>query len=163
MAYAQTEALVGTQPIAVTNTVQLHKLGTIVKGEDPLYGGGEFIYLKGVANTVAGDVVEYDQYTGATTRWAGTAGSGKPLAIAMSANVANQWGWYQIAGAAVLNTNGTVNIGDRAFWQAAGFVSSTLVAGKQVNGMAALTANGTPSTNKAVYETQRPVAQGNIT
>ena len=61
-------------------------------------GTGEFIYLKGVASTVVGSWVHYsaDDFS---TVLAVANGKG-PLAIAMSANVADQYGWYQISGKA---------------------------------------------------------------
>ena len=49
------------------------------------------------------------------TRWGGTAYSGQPLAIAMTANTSTTtFSWYQIEGAAVVNTSGTVAAGDVA-------------------------------------------------
>jgi hypothetical protein len=60
--------------------------------------GNEYIYLKGVASTAAGDWVLYNPSTGVTTRTtANTAATGL-LAVAMAATVASTWGWYQIAG-----------------------------------------------------------------
>src|SRR5262245_60668132 len=71
-------------------------------------GVGEFIWLPGVASTAAGDFVSYTTSNGAanggsTTRWAGTANTGQPLAVATAATVASTWGWYQIAGSAIVN------------------------------------------------------------
>lgn len=134
------------------------------------YGVGEFIYLPGVASLAVGDVVEYNLSAGVNgttdatvVRWAGTAGTGKPLAIAMTANTsATTYSWYQISGAAVVNTNGTVAAGDKAFWQATAVVSSTQVNGKQVLGMAAFSANGVPAANQAIYTINRPHSQGQI-
>jgi len=134
------------------------------------YGVGEFIYLPGVASLAVGDVVEYNLSAGVAAatdatvvRWAGTAGSGKALAIAMTANTsATTYSWYQIGGAAVVNTNGTVAAGDKAFWQATATVSTTQVNGKQVLGAVAFSANGVPSANKAIYTIDRPHAQGQV-
>lgn len=163
MAFTIRESLAGFQPIAVTDTTQNHALGTIVKAFDPTYGEGEFIYLTGVALTAIGDVVSYNSNLGATVRWAGTANEGRPLAVAMSANVASQYGWYQIAGNSVMNTSGTLAAGDDIFFQATATVSTTPVAGKQVLGAVAAGANGTPSTNKTVVNIDRPHSQGQIT
>src|SRR6185312_15318133 len=55
--------LLGLQPIALTSTVQNHPEGFIVEAQDPTFGGGEFIYLKGVASTVVGSMVTYDRST----------------------------------------------------------------------------------------------------
>ena len=54
MAFRITSNVVGSQPIADTSTTKNHPLGTIVTAVDPTLGGGEFIYLKGVASTVVG-------------------------------------------------------------------------------------------------------------
>jgi hypothetical protein len=43
-----------------------------------------------------------------------TAGPSRPLAIAMSANVANQYGWYQISGLAVARKAAAVSFADGA-------------------------------------------------
>lgn len=96
--------LAGAQPIANTETTQKHQLGTIVKAWDPTYGEGEFIYLLGVASTVVGSVVKYNATTWQTALLSVTNGKNKgvPVAVAMSANVASQCGWYQIGGNAVV-------------------------------------------------------------
>lgn len=93
----------GAQPIENTSTTQAHQLGTIVRGWDPTYGEGEFIYLLGVASTVVGDVVTYDTTTHLTSRiTTAVKNTGAAVAVAMSANVASQYGWYQIGGLAVI-------------------------------------------------------------
>lgn len=101
MAYVIASPGAGWQPIATTETTQRHKLGTIVRADDPTYGGGEFIYLKGIGSTIVGSGVVYnDSFTTALASI--TLNVPTPVAIAMSANVANQYGWYQIAGRAVV-------------------------------------------------------------
>ena len=103
MAWFATENRLGLQPIAVNSTSQKHAEGTIITGQDDTtYGGGEFIYLKGVANTVVGSLVIYDTVNHTTTLAVNTAVQNRPVAVAMSASVASQWGWYQIAGVAVI-------------------------------------------------------------
>jgi hypothetical protein len=101
MAYRFTETLLGAQPIADTETTQnaAHPIGTIVRAVDPTYGPGEFIYLKGVASTVVGSwvLINADDWTTSLL----TANDRGPVGVAMSANVANQYGWYQITGKAV--------------------------------------------------------------
>lgn len=163
MAYTIVEHRIGLQPIAVSDTTQNHPLGTIVRANDPTYGQGEFIYLQGVASTAVGDWVSYNTTQGATVRWAGTANEGRPLAVSMSANVASQYGWYQIAGNAVANISGTVAAGDKVYWQATATTSSSAVAGKQVLGAIAAGANGTPAAGQAVLNIDRPHSQGQIT
>jgi hypothetical protein len=101
MAYRLTETLLGAQPIADTETTQnaAHPIGTIVRAVDPTYGPGEFIYLKGVASTVVGSwvLINADDWTTSLL----AANDRGPVGVAMSANVANQYGWYQITGKAV--------------------------------------------------------------
>src|SRR5687767_1469871 len=99
MTYHVTNGQIGAQPIAETSTVQKHKLGEIVTAEDPTYGAGEFIYLLGVASTAVGSWVTYNMDDGGTTLLVPNAIG--PVAVAMSANVASQYGWYQIQGKAI--------------------------------------------------------------
>jgi hypothetical protein len=87
------------QPLSETSTTKKLPLGTRVRGTDPSYGEGEFIYLKGVASTAVGSWVTYNSDDGSTTLLAANAIG--PVAVSMSANVANQYGWYQIFGKAV--------------------------------------------------------------
>src|ERR1700675_3181458 len=79
-----------------------NQLGAIVRAVDPTFGEGEFIFLKGVASTVVGSLVVWDGTTYVTTLAPVTANLGRPVAFAMSANVAaTTFGWYQIGGTAV--------------------------------------------------------------
>lgn len=164
MAYTILAALAGMQPIAVTDTVQNHKLGTIVTAEDPTYGAGEFIYLKGVASTAVGSLVDFDTYLGTTTLAPATTGTG-PVAVAMSANVANQYGWYQISGAAVVKAPNAMTPGADVFMLAAtpGSVDDAAVAGEQILSAKVSTTTGTPSAGFAVIQINRPFHQGQIT
>lgn len=102
MAYRITDERIGTQAIAETSATKKHPLGTIVRAIDPDYGEGEFKYLLGVANTAIGHVVTYDAAGHQTALASIAAGIGRPVAVAMSANVASQYGWYQISGVAVV-------------------------------------------------------------
>lgn len=159
----------GIQPIPVTSTTKNHDLGTIITARDPNYGAGEFIYLLGVASTVAGSVVTYGGVSGGfptyqTTLAPATANLAVPVAVAASANVGGQYGWYQISGMAVCATNGTLAAGPAPVYLAgSGQLSSTAVAGKQMVNAINVTATGTPATGFAVVEIDRPFAQGAIT
>lgn len=95
--------VVGNQPLTETSTTARHQVGTIVTGHDAdgTYGGAEFIYLKGVASTVVGSVVGYNSSTFTTSLGALGRNLPHPVAVAMSANVASQYGWYQISGIAI--------------------------------------------------------------
>jgi hypothetical protein len=168
MAYGITSPRAGFQPIANTETVAKHQLGTRVWANDPVYGEGEFIYLKGVASTVVGSVVTWDGATTGTPTYQtalapATANLGQPLAVAMSANVAGQFGWYQTSGNAVMATNGTLAAGPgKVFLAGAGQVTSTQAAGTQIVSARNCTATGTPAANQAVVQIERPSAQGQI-
>jgi hypothetical protein len=82
------------QERTVTSATQNHPLGAVAVDEL----GNEYVYLKGVASTAQYDWVTYDE-TYATTRLTkAEADKLKPMAIAQSANVANQYGWYLVYG-----------------------------------------------------------------
>ena len=159
MAYTISTPLAGFQPIAVTDTTQNHPLGTIVTAVDPTYGAGEFVYLKGVASTAVGSAVIFDQYAGTTTL--ATAGSRGAVGVALSANVASQYGWYQISGSAVVKT-GTVVANAPAYVTAtAGTLDDAVVAGDKIDGFVFKTANGTPSAGLTTAQIERPSLNGN--
>lgn len=164
MSYAIQDDVIGLPSITATDVVQRIPEGMICHAVDPVLGGGEFIYLKGVAGTVAGSLVSYDQVNHSTTLGPGAvANSGRPLAVAMAANVANQWGWYQISGAATVQKDGTALTAGGAVGAgaAAGQVGANS-AGKQVVGAIALNAAAAGATT-AVLQLSRPLAQGAIT
>lgn len=168
MAYNPTTPRLGTQPIAVTDTTQRHALGTRISANDPVYGDGEFIYLKGVASTVVGSVVTYDGASTGTPTYQtalapATANLGQPLAVSMSANPANSFGWYQIAGAAVASVNATLAAGSKVYLAGAGQLTTAVAAGMQVLAARSNTAVGTPAASQAVVQIDRPSAQGAIT
>lgn len=77
-------------------------LGKIVRADDPTYGEGEFILLLGVAATEVGLVVKYNATTYQTVVVTNSTVQDVPVAVAMSANLAGTFGWYQIAGNAVI-------------------------------------------------------------
>lgn len=140
------------------------KAGDIVRATDPTYGSGEFIYLAGVASTVVGSLVTYDAYLGTTTLAPATGGSG-PVAVAMSANVLGQFGWYQIQGTAAVKAPNAMVVGADVFMLAAtpGSVDDAAVAGEQVLGAKVTSTTGTPSTGLALITINRPHLQGQIT
>lgn len=94
-------ALIG-QHIDVNSATQEHKLDTIIRAKHATQGAGEFIYLEGVASTTVGNVVSYDAATFQTALVSIAAGVSRPVAVAMSACVADEYGWYQISGLAVV-------------------------------------------------------------
>lgn len=160
--------LVGAQPIANTETTQNHPLGTTVRAWDPTYGAGDFIYLLGVASTVVGSLVKYNATTYQTALLSVANGKNKgvPVAVAMSANVASQYGWYQIRGNAVVKKT-TVAVSP----QVPIFISATdgrlkvvASAGQQILGaQTANLATIVTTTSTVVVTINAPFTQGQIT
>ena len=167
MAYYPVTPQLGIQPIADTSTTQNHPLGTVVLANDQTtYGTGEFVYLKGVASTTIGLMVKWDPVAGTTTINPDTAVLAGPVAIAMSANVASQYGWYQISGAAVVKKSAIKINPDVKLYQSAttGRVMSTSAAGKAVLGMRSInTATVVSATSTVTVLIERPHMQGPIT
>lgn len=158
--------LVGCQQIDETETTQAHKLGTIVRATHDTYGEGEFIYLLGVASTVVGSVVTYNASTWQTTLIPNTANLAASVAVAMAANVAAQYGWYQISGLAVVKkTNVSWEPQKAAFISGtAGRVMDTAASGKQIlNAKSANLTTTTTTTSTIILEINRPFAQGQVT
>lgn len=154
------------QPIANTETTQKHPLGSIINAYDPTYGNGEFIYLLGVASTVIGSVVTYNATTYQTTLVPNTANLNSPVAVAMSANVASQYGWYQIGGLAVIKKTAVAVSPQVAVYISgtAGKIKSTAASGKQiVNAKAANLATVASGTSTVTVLINRPFAQGAVT
>lgn len=142
MAFFITSHVIGGQAIASTETTAQHRLGTVVQAYDSTYGAGEFIYLLGVASTVVGSLVTYNATTWQTTLSPTNATTdGAPVAVAMSANVASQYGWYQISGLAVIKKTAVALAPQVGLWLSgtAGRVYGTASAGKGIVG--ARTAN----------------------
>lgn len=165
MAYTITEQLVGFQSIAETSTSQQHPIGTIVRAKDSTLGEGEFIYLLGVASTAVGSLVTYNSASGLTTLAAVGANKSFPLAVAMSANVASQYGWYQISGLAVMKKSCTVSLAANA---AVGVLTTGLIAGtgsgKEVQGAIVTTvASATAGRTTVSVLINRPRLQGRVT
>lgn len=149
-------------------------------GYDQNLGAGTFVYAKFSGTIAADTVVEFTPSQDASgrmvmsaTAWAGTANTGKQLGVAVAAGVAGQWGWFQVQGNAIVNCQGAPAAGNPAYWQAAGVLSPTAVAGKQALGATFSTAaavtigSGTSavvlSATQAVVNLSRPIAQGAIT
>lgn len=132
MAFKSINARIGVSDMAETSTTQLYPLGTRVQAQDPTYGVGEFVYLEGVASTAVGSWVTFTQDDGATALLAANAIG--PVAVAMSANVADQYGWYQIYGKnpAALVLAGFADNANVYATATAGSVDDAIVAGDRV-------------------------------
>ena len=145
MAFRSSSQVVGSQPIADTSTTQKHPLGTIVTAVDATLGVGEFIYLKGVASTVVGSIVNYDDAFQTALDTAAVAGPSRPLAVAMSANVASQYGWYQISGLAVATKANTVSFADGAGLGSGSGLAVAVVTGTVIQGAVVRTVSSAKS------------------
>ena len=209
MAYVCTDVLAGSPDLYQVDTLGPGPLAGLATGPttrgftnypgleipayDPFLGAGKFVFAKASATIAATAVVEISvstvagRYDTTATAWAGTAQSGKSLAVALSPLTVGQFGWFQVEGIAVATVQGAPAAGGPVYWQAAGVVSPTLVASKQVlNGafgsaVSAVIGSGagslvaySPSTNagqsagtlsatQALVTINRPVAQGQIT
>jgi hypothetical protein len=152
-------------PNGVADPTQINPNGTTAKFYDDVWGEGEFIYLPGVASCAAGDLVAYDLLpTGVTvTRATGLANSGRPLAVALGATAAGQWGWYQIGGVAIVNAVAGATAGTAVLSATTAQVQTTHIAGSQILGARLSSAVGTPAANKAYMTLNRPHMQGAIT
>lgn len=144
----------GFQPIEDTSTTQQHELGAMVQAKHATYGVVTFCYAKGVASTAVGDMCMIDNYAGTTTRTvAATRGR---VGVAMSANVASQYGWYAVEGAVPVKA-GTVAAQGQVFSTAtAGTVDDASVAGSMIQGATFKSADGTPSAGYAVVSLCHP-------
>lgn len=165
MAYHITTGEIGGQAIAETSTTQYHPLGKIVTARDPTYGEGEFIYLLGVASTTVGSVVTYHPSTWQTALCPVGNAIPKPIAVAMSANVASQYGWYQISGLAVAAKSATICCvaGAGIAVKTIGLISKTGSLAEIQGGVCATTASAATGRTTVLISINRPHMQGRIT
>ena len=143
------------QAIADVSTKKKLPLGKRVFAVDPTYGVGEFIYLKGVASTALGSWVHYnaDDFS---TALAAANGIG-PVAVAMGANVADSYGWYQIHGKAVGKAAAAYADNGAVYLTAtAGTVDDAVVDGDMVHLAKGASAVDTPSAGLAEFEINYP-------
>ena len=147
MAFTSIEPIIVEQAIATNSTTQNHPLGTIVRAVDSTYGVGEFIYLQGIGSTVVGSIVEYNN-TYVTALNTVALETPVPLAVAMSACVASEFGWYQISGESVMVKTATVSFAADALVGSAAGLAIAVVTGLVIQGalcavVASATAGGT--------------------
>ena len=126
-----------TTPLTQIDSSPLYTLGSRTTDKS----GNEYIYLKGVASTVAGSAVTYDGSYATALAVANAKGC---VAIAMAAIVANKYGWYQIKGVATGISAATVISGAPLYLTAtAGELDDAVVAGDLVAGAFAYGKGGT--------------------
>lgn len=137
---------------AATGTVDTSAkvpLLTRMRGAD---GHSEYIYLQGVASTIAGSVVTYDE-AGVTTLIAANAIG--PVAIATAAtNSTSEYGWYLICGTQSASCDSGVADNAKVYIDGtAGRVDDTVVTGDQVVGAVF---RGTDSSNLVSLQVTYP-------
>lgn len=161
--------------------------GMYVQGFDPSLGIGQFIYAQcsNAAGVTAGNVCEITQTllsSGASVsivnsvqQWQGTALSGKNLCVALATLTQNQYGWFQVYGAALVTSNGAIAAGNAGYWQANGVIQAGAVPSKQFVSAVAVVANSaafgqgfqgvtpTLTATQSVYFISSPHAQAAIT
>lgn len=144
-------ANVGTTTVIPTPPATL---GMIVVADDPTYGAGEFICLKGVASTAVGTWVTYNLDDSTTTLL--TANAIGPVAVAMSANTAaTTFGWYQISGKAIAKAADVADNGKVYIDTMPGRCDDAVVAGDKVFNAKWASAEDT-ATGLAEVEIERP-------
>lgn len=157
MAYHIVDEVAGSQPIASTSATANHPLGKIVRAVDPTIGEGEFIYLEGVANTAVGHVVVYHAATFQTALASITGGVPAPVAVAMSANGTDSYGWYQISGRAVVKKASATSFAAAAALGATSGLAVAAVTGKRLtNAVAGAAASGASALLTATVAINRP-------
>lgn len=156
MTYHITDQIAGSQGIADNSTTQQHKLGTIVRAVDPTYGEGEFIYLKGVGSTTVGALVTYN--VGFQSALATSAvGISNPHAVAMSACVANEYGWYQISGLAIVSKDAAVSFAaGAALASAAGEAIAAVTTNRLASALVAVVASAKSDVTTVQVMLDRP-------
>lgn len=127
------------QDIDETSAYQEAPLGTRVQARDidnPGYGTGEFVYAKGVADTVVGSLVLIDS-AGFATALADKDATGTSigkLAVSMSANVLNYFGWYCIYGTVEIVSDDVTDGAVLYLSSTAGSVSDSVSTGDMITG-----------------------------
>jgi len=152
--------------LAGVDTVARVAIGRIERGFDDLLGEGEFIYLPGVAGTLAGDHVVFDLLPGAATTARSTAGTaantGFPTAVALVPVPLGSFGWFQISGVAIVNVVAGTVAGRAHLSATPGQLASAATAGAQLLGARLSSAAGVPAAGQAYLTLTRPAVQSQI-
>lgn len=163
-AWIPTNAEIGIQDVLTDDTTQNHPLGKRMRAKHATYGEAEFIYLKGVASTVAGSLVTYDgdfQTSLVVANATSDTYPGVDVAVAMTACVAADYGWYMIAGNHPNVPKGATVAGSVNLFTSsvAGAVQAATVSGRYIMGIRSASsvnsANTTYDTIEAVLNYPR--------
>jgi len=136
----------------IVDSAKKHELGTRAFDAN----GNEYIYLTGVASTVAGYYVTFDEAH--LTTLAVANGKGR-VAVAMAAIIADTYGWYQIYGNHATTYCSTPITDNAQLYLSAtpGQVAGDDVAGDFIVGALARSATITPGTATLTVELNYPV------
>lgn len=175
MAYTFTENRIGLQPpIAATvsaASVGLLPLrpGTRARANDPTLGGGDFVFLPTIASVVVGSMVTFRESASGvitTAMCPNTGNLAQPVAIAMAAGAANNYGWFQLAGTVPVKKTAVKVSPNVAVYISAttGRIMPTAASGKQILGARASNSATVASATSSVYVTiNYPHCQGQTT
>lgn len=179
MAYFFTENRLGLQPainatvsaasVGVLGLNSYPKPGTRARATDPTLGGGDFVFLPTIASVVVGSLVTFRESASGvftTAMTPNTANLAQPVAVAMAAGAANNYGWFQLAGTVPIKKTATkVNSNVALFISATtGRVMATVACGKEVMGARSSNSASVLSATSTVTVTiNYPHMQGQIT
>ena len=142
-------------------------VGTIVRANDPTYGGGEFVYLPGVASNTVGSLVYWNQSSNTVTLSPTTGHTARPVAVSMAANTSTTaLSWYQIEGVVPIKKTAVKISPDVAVFisATAGRIKAVASAGLQILGARSNNAATVASaTSTVLVLIERPHLQGQIT
>jgi len=178
MAYFSTENRAGVPGAAIVSDSSTPAVipGTIVRMVDPVYGGGEFIYLRCLSGQVVGNLMTYVVASGvspssqsaAVALTTSTKNQGRPVVVAMATNTtgAQKYGWFCTQGtvpikktALKVNPNVALFLGTTS-----GRIGAASGSGKQVlNARTVNTATVASATSTVLCEINRPLLQGQVT
>ena len=142
-----TSPFVGFQPILTFSTVKNHPFGTRARAFDigtAACGEAEYIYLPGVASTVAGSLVCFDLKAPLSVLIADDgATSIGPAAISMSANIlTTTYGWYAVQWVVPVDSGANTTAANAlVYLSGTGQIDDADVAGDLVTGAFTVTAN----------------------
>lgn len=122
------EATVGL--LTDVDTAKRNALGTVCRDE----AGNQYIYLQGIGSTVIGSAASYGLAAGPYVTALTVTGVRGPIAIALAAVLASQFGWYQIGGLASALFNGAAVTGAMVFSASTGKVDDAVVSGDRIDG-----------------------------
>jgi hypothetical protein len=123
-------------PLSQVDTAKAFTLGTQTMDKS----GNIYIYMQGVASTIVGSWVTYDEEYATTLLVANASG---PVAVSMGINVASTYGWYQIFGKALACViTACADNAPVGFETTAGYVGDGRAAGDMIYGAISRASSG---------------------